>query len=103
MVRAIGLALFAMIYGTRHYDACSRTNAVLFAVGFESLLKLGALIAAEAVALVLLGCLNPSVGSHAIGRLATNFAPANIGMDFFVISSCRWLRLSACRGNFTSA
>lgn len=85
-IAAVGLALFAMIYGTRHYDAGSRTDAVLFAVGFESLFKLGALLAAGAVALVLLSGVSSGVGTAAMESLSANFAPSNIGMDFFVIT-----------------
>ena len=37
---AMGLTLFALIYGTRRYDPASRNDAVLFAVGIESFLKM---------------------------------------------------------------
>jgi Na+/proline symporter len=84
---ALGLALFAMIYGTRRYDAASRTDAVLFAVGFESLLKLGALLVAAVLALLLLASAGPEVAARGYDRLAGNFAPSHIGMDFFVITA----------------
>lgn len=83
---AFGLALFAMIYGTRHYDAASRTDAVLFAVGFESLVKLGALLVAGAIALALLGGVDTALAAKGYSQLAANFAPSNIGMDFFIIT-----------------
>jgi Na+/proline symporter/signal transduction histidine kinase/CheY-like chemotaxis protein len=85
-VAALGLALFAMIYGTRHYDAGSRTDAVLFAVGFESLIKLGALLTAGGVALFFLSNVEAMASAEAYSQLKANFAPTNIGMDFFVIT-----------------
>jgi len=83
---ALGLAIFAMVYGTRRYDPASRNDAVLFAVGIESFLKLGALLIAGLLAILLLINLDGDLASNAIGRLATKFEPANIEIDFFVIT-----------------
>lgn len=85
-VAAIGMTLFALIYGTRKYEAAGRTNAVLFAVGFESLVKIGALVLAGVTAFVLLRGADASATASAIGHLRTRFAPENIGADFFVIT-----------------
>lgn len=84
-VAAIGLALFAMVYGTRRYEAAGRNDAVLFAVGFESLVKLGALLLAGVLALVLLHNVGAEQSRASMALLAVNFAPTNVGMDFFVI------------------
>ena len=85
-VAAVGLTLFTMVYGTRRYEAASRNDAVLFAVGFESLLKLGALLVAGVVAITLIVQSDPASAIHGISQLSRNFEPANIGVDFFVIT-----------------
>lgn len=85
-VAAVGLALFTMVYGTRRYEAAGRNDAVLFAVGFESLLKLGALLVAGVIAIVLLGQSSPTISDSGISQLSRNFEPSNIGIDFFVIT-----------------
>tara|TARA_R110000782_G_scaffold78276_5_gene155138 strand:- start:15001 stop:18339 length:3339 start_codon:yes stop_codon:yes gene_type:complete len=85
-IAAIGLALFAMIYGTRRYEAASRSDAILFAVGFESLLKIGGLMVAGIVSIALMNAADPKVAQTGIDRLVRNFAPSNIGTDFFVIT-----------------
>jgi Na+/proline symporter/signal transduction histidine kinase/ActR/RegA family two-component response regulator len=85
-VAAVGLALFTMVYGTRRYEAAGRNDAVLFAVGFESLLKLGALLVAGVIAIVLLAQSSQTISDKGILQLARNFEPSNIGIDFFVIT-----------------
>lgn len=85
-VAAVGLALFTMVYGTRRYEAAGRNDAVLFAVGFESLLKLGALLVAGALAIWLLAQSSPDSFPGGLSQLSRNFAPSNIGIDFFVIT-----------------
>lgn len=85
-VAAFGLALFAMTYGTRRYEASGRNDAVLFAVGIESLIKLGALLIAALLALILLSGAENRIGTGGIAQLAGNFSPSKIGMDFFVIT-----------------
>lgn len=85
-VAATGLALFAMTYGTRRYEASGRNDAVLFAVGVESLIKLGALLVAGTLAVILLSGTDSRLSGAGIAQLAGNFAPAKLGMDFFVIT-----------------
>lgn len=85
-VAALGLALFAMIYGTRRYEASSRNDAILFAVGFESLLKIGALVVAGVLAVLLLANAPEASRSIGLSRLSANFTPSHIGTDFFVIT-----------------
>lgn len=85
-IAALGLALFAIIYGTRRYDPASRTDAVLFAVGFESFLKLGALLVAGGLALTLLAGIEAGQAQAGMAKLAANFAPSAIDADFFIIT-----------------
>lgn len=40
------LALFAMLFGTRRYEASARNEAVLYAIAAESLFKIAALLIA---------------------------------------------------------
>ncbi|MBK6708517.1 MAG: PAS-domain containing protein [Sphingomonadales bacterium] len=83
---ALGLALFAIVYGTRRYDPASRNDAVLFAVGFESFFKLGALLIAGALAILLLASLDGARVRPAFDHLSANFAPTHVDADFFVIT-----------------
>lgn len=86
-IAAAGLALFAMIYGTRRYEAASRNDSILFAVGFESLMKLSGLIVAGVAALIMLLDAPLPVIEDGLGRLSANFAPSLIGADFFIITA----------------
>ncbi|HEY3178225.1 MAG TPA: ATP-binding protein [Casimicrobiaceae bacterium] len=45
---ALLLALFAMLFGTRHLDASERHEGMVAAIAFESIVKLGALLAVGA-------------------------------------------------------
>lgn len=83
---SFGLALFAMIYGTRRYEASGRNDAVLFAVGVESLVKLCGLVVAVVVACLLLQSSPRPAVEAGLAQLAGNFAPSKIGTDFFVIT-----------------
>ena len=80
------LALFAMLFGTRRYEAAGRNDGVLFAVGVESLVKLTALVAAGVFAAVIFMGLDAPVREAGIAALGETFAPASIGIDFFVIT-----------------
>ena len=86
VIAALGLTLFALVYGTRRYQAASRNDSVLFAVGFESLLKLAALLVAGGVALSLMSGLSPQVQAIGIARLTERFSLASLDGDFFVIT-----------------
>jgi len=83
---AIGLTIFSIIYGTRRYDPASRNDAVLFAVGIESLLKLTALLVAAILALSLLAGIETPDAAKAWESLSANFAPSDINSDFFIIT-----------------
>ena len=83
---ALGLTLFALVFGTRRYEAASRNDAVLFAVGFESLLKLAALLVAVGVAATLMFGLPEAVRARGVHLLAARFEPSTLHGDFFVIT-----------------
>lgn len=83
---AATLALFAMLFGTRRYEASGRNEAVLFAIAAESLVKLLALlIAAGFATLLLINAPEPQL-AQGVARFTANFAPQHIGLDFFVIT-----------------
>lgn len=83
-VAAASLAIFAMIYGTRRYEGAGRNDAVLFAVGVESLVKIAALTLVGIFAALALTGAGEAVTAQGFARLGAGFAPENIGMDFFV-------------------
>ncbi len=80
------LALFAMLFGTRRYEAAGRNDGVLFAVGVESLVKLTALVAAGVFAAVVFMGLEPPARSAGIAAFGANFSPSGIKADFFVVT-----------------
>jgi len=83
---AILLAGWAMLYGTRRYEASARNDAVLFAAGFESFFKLAALLAVAGFALALLLQAPPDVLARTQHTLATTFSPRAINADFLIIT-----------------
>ena len=83
---AVLLAGWAMLYGTRRYEASARNDAVLFAAGFESLFKLASLLAAAAFALSLLAQAAPEVLARTQVSLASTFSLGAINADFFIIT-----------------
>jgi Na+/proline symporter/ActR/RegA family two-component response regulator len=80
------LALWAMLYGTRRYEASSRNDAVLFAVGFESVVKLIALLVVASLAILLFGQATPTLLTTTAHSLATIFDPGKLNADFFVFT-----------------
>lgn len=83
---ALLLAGWAMLYGTRRYEASARNDAVLFAVGFESFFKLAALLAVSGFALTLLIQAPPQVLARTQNTLAATFSPSAINADFLIIT-----------------
>ena len=83
---ALLLAGWAMLYGTRRYEASARNDAVLFAVGFESFFKMAALLAVAGFALTLLIQTPPEVLARTQNRLAVTFSPGAINADFLIIT-----------------
>lgn len=85
MLTALVLAAFAILFGTRRYDAAGRNEGVLVAVAAESLVKLVALLAVGALAVALLGGADPTLREAGLVRMAENFAPERLGLDFVVV------------------
>ena len=83
---AIGLALFAMLFGTRRYEASGRNEAILYAVAVESLVKLAALLAVGGFAIWLYGAAPVAAQAAGLARLRANFDPGQLDLDFAVIT-----------------
>lgn len=87
LISAAGLlAGWAMLYGTRRYEAAARNDAVLFAAGFESFFKLAALLAVAGFSCFLLAKTPPDLLSRTQDTLATTFSPRAINADFWIIT-----------------
>lgn len=84
VLTAILLALFAMLFGTRRFDAAARNDGLLFAVATESVVKLLALFIAGATALWILHSTSVSQLAHGLARLNMIVRTHDIGADFFV-------------------
>ncbi|OYU72274.1 MAG: hypothetical protein CFE32_24240 [Alphaproteobacteria bacterium PA3] len=83
---ALLLAGWAMLYGTRRYEASARNDAVLFAVGFESFFKLAALLAVAGFAMILLIQAPPEALARTQNALAATFSLRAINADFLIIT-----------------
>ena len=85
-VTAVVLAVFAMLFGTRRYEASGRNEGVVFATAFESLVKLAALAAVAVAATgLLLSAPRERVAAGA-AAIAHNFAPEGAGIEVAVIT-----------------
>ncbi|WP_033920996.1 PAS-domain containing protein [Sphingomonas sp. 37zxx] len=83
---AIVLAMFAMLFGTRRYEASGRNEGVVFATAFESLVKLAALAAVAGVAVALLLAAPRYVVAEGAAAIVRNFRPQGIGVEVAVIT-----------------
>lgn len=81
---AVILALFAMLFGTRSYETASRNDGILFAISVESILKLLAFAAVGIFATFAFFNAPPEARVYGLQKMAQNFNPKNINIDFFV-------------------
>jgi Na+/proline symporter/CheY-like chemotaxis protein/PAS domain-containing protein len=82
ILAAVGLAMFAILFGTRQYEVAARNEAILFAVATESLLKLLALCAVAVFAAYVFFDSPPEVQTVGLARFESNFAPDRLTLDF---------------------
>jgi Na+/proline symporter/signal transduction histidine kinase/CheY-like chemotaxis protein len=80
------LAAFAMLFGTRRYSISGRSEAVLYAVAVESLVKLAALLAVAGFAVMRFSGASPALQADGLAQLSTRFDPGQLGGDFIVIT-----------------
>lgn len=90
-VTAVILAGFAMLFGTRRFDAASRSDGVMFAVAVESLVKLVAFLIVGMFAVLLLAASPPAALEAGWAGLSDRFSPSRIDADFFIV-----ILISAC-------
>jgi len=83
---AVMLALFAMLFGTRRFEASGRNEAILYAVAVESLVKLAALLALGGFAIYLYEAAPATTQAAGLSRLQANFDLAQLNGDFIVIT-----------------
>jgi signal transduction histidine kinase/Na+/proline symporter len=81
---AILLAVFAMLFGTRRYEAAGKNPGVVFAIALEASVKLIAFVAIGVFAVLLIAAAPAVSRAIALDRLAGLFAPATFGADFIV-------------------
>ena len=86
IISAACLALFAIAFGTRRFDAASRSDGLFVAIAAESLIKLAALLVVGIFALVLIADLPAADLAAGEAALAARFAPSLLGADFLVFT-----------------
>ncbi|MDE0948012.1 MAG: hybrid sensor histidine kinase/response regulator, partial [Sphingobium sp.] len=78
------LALFAIAFGARRYQVAGQNEAILFAVAFESLFKLIALLLVAALAIWLLWTAPTDRIAAGMATFRSGFAPARLDVNFAV-------------------
>lgn len=78
------LAIFAIVFGARRYQVSGQNEAILFAVAFESVLKLGAMFLVSGLALWLLWTMPEGWAASSLTQFRNHFALSNLDTDFFV-------------------
>lgn len=79
------LAAFAILFGTRRYDAAGRNEGLVFATAFESLVKLTALLALAGASVWWLATAPEADSGIAWQRLGESFAPSGLDHELAVI------------------
>lgn len=79
------LALFAILFGARRFEMAGRHEGLLFAIAFESLLKIVALMLVAGLAISVVVNAPPARLERAIATLSTQFAPSHLSMEFVVL------------------
>lgn len=86
MLAAVLLAAFAILFGTRRYVASSRSEAVLYVVAAESLVKFVALMAVGLFAALLFFDAPAAHRAAGLAQFGRVFAPGGLNGDFIVIA-----------------
>ena len=85
MAGAVVLALFAMLFGARRFELTGRSEGMLYAVGLESVMKIGAMLLVCALAVVMLVGAAPERIASGWGLLQARFSPHALSLDTLVI------------------
>ncbi|MCW1384953.1 PAS domain-containing hybrid sensor histidine kinase/response regulator [Novosphingobium sp. KCTC 2891] len=79
------LALFAILFGARRYEAAGRNEGLLFSVALESIIKLVALVLVGLAAVAVIHSASDARFAAATTVLAARFSPAHLSLEFVVI------------------
>ncbi|MDE8653889.1 PAS-domain containing protein [Novosphingobium album (ex Liu et al. 2023)] len=85
LVAACALALFAMLFGARRFELAGRSEGLVYAIGLESIIKLGALFAVAALAMVVLLGADAATTAREIALLSETFRPERLSIETAVI------------------
>lgn len=85
-VTSIVLAAFALLFGTRRYDAAGRNEGVVYATALESIIKIGAFAAIGALAVALIYAAPPARLEEGLAAFAVAFSPERVSGDLIVIT-----------------
>lgn len=83
---AVLLTLFSILFAARRFELAGRSEGLLFAIGTESLIKLGAMLLVGILALGMLAAAPTAIVERGQALLGERFAPAQLSLDFAVIS-----------------
>ncbi len=82
---AVLLTAFSILFAARRFELAGRSEGLLFAIGFESLIKIAALLLVGVVAAVLLVQMPAATLEQGQAVLAEQFSPAHLSLEFAVI------------------
>ena len=82
---ALLLARFAILFGARRYELAGRSEGLVYAIGLESVIKIVALTAVAAVAVLLLSGADADAVDRGAALIAENFRPERLSVEFAVI------------------
>jgi signal transduction histidine kinase/Na+/proline symporter/CheY-like chemotaxis protein len=85
MAGAVLLALFAMLFGARRFELTGRSEGMLYAVGLESVMKMGAMLLVCALAVAMLMQAGPMRVATGWALMQARFSLHALSLDTLVI------------------
>jgi len=82
---AVLLTAFSILFAARRFELAGRSEGLLFAIGFESLIKIAALLLVGIVAAALLVAMPEATLDQGQAVLAERFSPAQLSLEFAVV------------------
>ena len=83
---AVLLAGFAMMFGARRYELAGRSEGLVYAMGLDSLIKVGAMTLVAVVAVVMLAHAPADRLAAGMAALRLHFQPQHVSLDVWVIA-----------------
>lgn len=80
------LAAFAMLFGARRFELTGRSEGMIYAVGLESVMKMGAMLLVSALAVVMVMQAAPDRLAQGWAMLEVRLAPRTISLDTVAIA-----------------